>query len=135
MVNLAISIFEFLTKFLVFWDPWYPWVCARSDLKQIWAIPLTVQKSFKWTKSVLLNLSPMLLSKPLSRINMDSEKKGWAGDRKKVSQVDFNIQKMVCCLEEKIFKCTMSVFLINSIFLLFLTGDDLIIECFNHHVG
>ena len=33
MVNLAMSIFEFLTKFLVFWHPWHPWVCIRSDLK------------------------------------------------------------------------------------------------------
>ena len=31
MVDLAISIFEFLTKFLVCWHPWHPWVCVRSD--------------------------------------------------------------------------------------------------------
>ena len=30
------SIFEFLTKFLVFWHPWHPWVCIRSDLKPVW---------------------------------------------------------------------------------------------------
>ena len=42
MVNLAMSTFEFLTKFLVFWPPWHPWVCVRSDLKWIWAIPPTV---------------------------------------------------------------------------------------------
>ena len=42
MVDLAMSIFEFLTKFLIFWLPWHPWVCVRSDLKQIWAIPPTV---------------------------------------------------------------------------------------------
>ena len=43
MVDLAMSIFEFLTKFLIFWHPWHPWVCVCSDLKQIWAIPPTVQ--------------------------------------------------------------------------------------------
>ena len=37
------SIFKFLTKFLIFWHPWYPWVCIRSDLIQIWAIPPTVR--------------------------------------------------------------------------------------------
>ena len=47
MVDLAMSIFEFLTKFLVFWHPWHPWVCIRSvcwkwSLKQIEAIPPSV---------------------------------------------------------------------------------------------
>ena len=47
MVDLAMSIFEFLTKFLVFWHPWHPWVCIRSvcwkwNLKQIEAIPPSV---------------------------------------------------------------------------------------------
>ena len=32
MVDLAMSIFEFLTKFLVFW---HPWVCIRSYLKPL----------------------------------------------------------------------------------------------------
>ena len=40
--GLKIKIFEFLTKFVIFWHPWHPWVCVRSDLKQIWAIPPTV---------------------------------------------------------------------------------------------
>ena len=35
MVDLAMSIIEFLTKFLVFWHPWHPWVCIRSDLKPL----------------------------------------------------------------------------------------------------
>ena len=35
MVDLAMSIFEFLTKFLVIWHPWHPWVCIRSDLKPL----------------------------------------------------------------------------------------------------
>ena len=43
MVNLAMSMFKFLTKLLVFWHSWHPWVCVRSDLKQIWAIPPTVE--------------------------------------------------------------------------------------------
>ena len=42
MVDLAMSIFEFLNKFLIFWHPWHPWVCVRSGLKQIWGIPPTV---------------------------------------------------------------------------------------------
>ena len=47
MVDLAMSSFEFLTKFLVFWHPWHPWVCIRSvcwkwDLKQIETIPPSV---------------------------------------------------------------------------------------------
>ena len=48
MVDLAMSIFEFLTKFLVLWHPWHPWVCIRSvcwkcNLKQIEAIPPSVR--------------------------------------------------------------------------------------------
>ena len=35
MVDQAMSIFEFLTKFLVFWHPWHPWVSIRSDLKPL----------------------------------------------------------------------------------------------------
>ena len=35
MVGLAMSIFEYLTKFLVIWHPWHPWVCIRSDLKPL----------------------------------------------------------------------------------------------------
>ena len=35
MVDLAMSIFEFPTKFLVIWHPWHPWVCIRSDLKPL----------------------------------------------------------------------------------------------------
>ena len=47
MVDLAMSIFEFLTKFLIFWHSWHPWVCIRSvgwkwNLKQIKAIPPSV---------------------------------------------------------------------------------------------
>ena len=36
MVDLAMNIFEFITKFLVFWHPWHPWVCIRSDLKPLY---------------------------------------------------------------------------------------------------
>ena len=35
MVDLAMSIFEYVTKFLIFWYPWHPWVCIRSDLKPL----------------------------------------------------------------------------------------------------
>ena len=35
MVNLAMCICEFLTKFLVIWHPWHPWVCICSDLKPL----------------------------------------------------------------------------------------------------
>ena len=35
MVDLAMSIFEFLNEFLIFWHPWHPWVCIRSDLKPL----------------------------------------------------------------------------------------------------
>ena len=35
MVDSAMSILEFLTKFLVFWHPWHSWVCIRSDLKPL----------------------------------------------------------------------------------------------------
>ena len=53
MVDLAMSIFEFLTKFLVLWHPWHPWVCIRSvcwkcNLKQIEAIPPSVQALRAW---------------------------------------------------------------------------------------
>ena len=64
MVDLAMSIFVFLTKFLIFWHPWHLWVCIRSDLnhclKQIFAIPPTVQpgtnqlyESWKGAQSLL----------------------------------------------------------------------------------
>ena len=45
MVDLTMSIFEFLTFFLIFW---HPWVCVRSDLKQIWALPSAMQKEKKF---------------------------------------------------------------------------------------
>ena len=35
MVDLAMNIFVFLTKFLIFWYPWHSWVCIRSDLKPL----------------------------------------------------------------------------------------------------
>ena len=35
MVDLAMSTFEFLTKFLFIWHPWHPLVCIRSDLKPL----------------------------------------------------------------------------------------------------
>ena len=35
MVDLAMSSFEFLPKFLVIWHPWHPWVCICSDLKPL----------------------------------------------------------------------------------------------------
>ena len=40
MVDLAMSIFKFHTKFLILWHPWHPWGCIRSvcwkwNLKQI----------------------------------------------------------------------------------------------------
>ena len=43
MVDLAMGSFRFLTIFLIFWHPWYPWICIRSvcwvwNLKQIEAI-------------------------------------------------------------------------------------------------
>ena len=47
LVDLAMSIFEFRTKFLIFWHPWHPWGCIHSvcwkwNLKQIEAIPPSV---------------------------------------------------------------------------------------------
>ena len=47
MVNLAMSIFEFLTKFLVFWHPWVRIrsVCWKCNLKQIEAIPTSVKST------------------------------------------------------------------------------------------
>ena len=35
MVDLAMSIFEVLTNFLVFWHPGHPRVCIHSDLKPL----------------------------------------------------------------------------------------------------
>ena len=57
MVDLAMSIFEFLTKFLVFWHPWHPWVCIRSvcwkwNLKQIRAIAPSVRPWFEFSCEV-----------------------------------------------------------------------------------
>ena len=54
MVDLAMSIFEFLTKFLVFWHPWHPWVCIRSDLNPLFETDMsdssycTVNNLFKF---------------------------------------------------------------------------------------
>ena len=47
MVDLAMSIFEFLSKFLIFWHLWHPWgcicsVCRKRNLKQIELIPPSV---------------------------------------------------------------------------------------------
>ena len=39
MVDMAMSIYEFLTKFLVFWHPLHPWVFIRSAVyaeSEIW---------------------------------------------------------------------------------------------------
>ena len=52
MVDLAMIIFEFLTKFLVLWHPWHPWVyirsvCWKCNLKQIEAIPPSVQRPLR----------------------------------------------------------------------------------------
>ena len=41
MVDLAMNIFEFLIKFLVFWHPWHSWVCIRSDLKPLFETDLS----------------------------------------------------------------------------------------------
>ena len=56
MVDLEMSIFEFLTNFLIFWHHWHPWVCVRSvcwesvwkwNLKLIEAIPPSVPEPSK----------------------------------------------------------------------------------------
>ena len=66
MVDLAMNIFECLSKFLVFWHPWHPWVCVRSDLKQICAIPPTLQqwnwKPLQKKHRYLLNYIPVLFA-------------------------------------------------------------------------
>ena len=54
MVDLAMSIFEFHTKFLIFWHHWDLWICIRSvcwkwNLKQIEAIPPSVYSRL-WNK-------------------------------------------------------------------------------------
>ena len=54
MVDLAMSIFEFLTNFLIYWHPWHPWgcicsVCWKWNLKQIEAIPPSVNVTLEWT--------------------------------------------------------------------------------------
>ena len=58
MVNLAMSIFEFLTNFLIFWQPWHPWLCIRSvcwkwNLKQIEAIPPSVEQRWNNARTTL----------------------------------------------------------------------------------
>ena len=53
MVNLAMIIFETLTKILIIWHPWHLWVCIHSDLKQFAAIPLSVKKFvFIWVLGI-----------------------------------------------------------------------------------
>ena len=42
MVNLPMSIFEFLTKFLIFR---HPWVCIRSDLKPLFQTDMSDSSS------------------------------------------------------------------------------------------
>ena len=70
MVDLAMSIFVFLTKFLIFWHPWHPWVCIRSDLKpllkQIVVIPPTVSRSYF---SVSQQLRSELFAKWIGKID------------------------------------------------------------------
>ena len=63
MVDLAMSIFEILNKFLTFWHPWHPWVCVRSvcwslvwkwNLKQIEAISPSVHSiQFHFDTSII----------------------------------------------------------------------------------
>ena len=66
MVDLAMSIFVFLTKFLIFWHPWHLWVCIRSDLnhclKQIFAIPPTVHSYLSLTSTLALSLKVTYVS-------------------------------------------------------------------------
>ena len=62
MVDLAMSIFECLTKFLILWHPWHPWgcihsVCWKRNLKQIEAIPPSVKCYSRGIKFRLINLS------------------------------------------------------------------------------
>ena len=53
MVDLAMSIFVFFTKFLFCCHPWHLWVCICSDLnhclKQIFVIPPTVLRLIQST--------------------------------------------------------------------------------------
>ena len=51
MVDLAMSIFEFLTKFLIFR---HPWVCIRSDLKTLFETDVSdssYYESAPWEKN------------------------------------------------------------------------------------
>ena len=56
MVDLAMSIFEFLTKFWVFWHPWHPWVCIRSDLKPLFETDMSDFSFSEWVLEKSLNL-------------------------------------------------------------------------------
>ena len=46
MVDLAMIIFEFITKFLAFWHPWHAWVCIRSDLKPLFEADMSDSSYF-----------------------------------------------------------------------------------------
>ena len=48
MVDLAMSIFEFLTKFLIFWHPWHPTEVRRAPL--IHLKKKKIQKGFQYIK-------------------------------------------------------------------------------------
>ena len=62
MVDLAMSIFVFLTKFLIFWHPWHPWVCIRSDLKPLFETDMSDSSySAMYLSAILTNFLPLPL--------------------------------------------------------------------------
>ena len=56
MVDLAMSIFKFLSKFLVFWHPLHPWVCIRSDLKPLFETDMSNSSYCVYMVSAIWNL-------------------------------------------------------------------------------
>ena len=132
MVDLAMSIFEFLTKFLIFWHPWHPWVCIRSDLKQIWAIPHTVAR-FMHTKfskigylalvifghfiTVIFITQWSLLGKPRCPMGKNSDNGNGVSrslgayfwNKKKEKKVKFNLSLIDKCSDYKYFNSANSL--------------------------
>ena len=77
MVDLAMSIFEFLTKFLIFWHPWHPWVCICSDLKPLFETDMSDSSysvCWKWNLKQIEAIPPSVIIQTTKRISLFNSK-------------------------------------------------------------
>jgi hypothetical protein len=90
MVDLGMSIFEFLTKFLILWPPWHPWVTVvlrcrweKKNVHGVWVVP-----NDSSTFSVLENQENEIFQRGLFE---DAKAKGG----RLVEEADFEAEKKI----------------------------------------